>query len=194
MAIKMRATNKKAWGVKVTLPDGLGVHAPSKEDGTFEVDEELHHHAKNLVKDHNGLYEFVSDKKAEVKQTKTPPPPPTKQAAPAAKANEGVTELGKKSEDDELNQGQGNELGSTDEDELNKGTGEEGGDEVIDENAQTFDADETTGDEEEQQYRDALSGKTRKELEALCKEFPGGEWRPLDKEGLVEYLIGKMKK
>lgn len=42
-------------------------------------------------------------------------------------------------------------------------------------------------------YKAALETKTRKELEDLCKPFPGAEWRSKNKVDMIAYLIGKLK-
>lgn len=189
MSIVIKATNKKVWGVKVTLPDGLGVQTPSPQDGTFELEDDQMVHAKNLVKDHNGLYVFAIEQSS--------PGVTGKQTTKSLKEDleeiidlQDEDQLGKSAEDQD-------ELGGTDENELtDKGSKEveEDQQEVIDEETeQQIELEDAEIDEEEQQYRDVLSAKTRKELEELCKPFPGSEWRGSNKEELIEYLVGKMK-
>lgn len=50
---------------------------------------------------------------------------------------------------------------------------------------------ELTSEEEKQIFIESLSTKSRKELEELCKSFPGGEWRGKNKEQMAEYLKEK---
>jgi hypothetical protein len=46
--------------------------------------------------------------------------------------------------------------------------------------------------EEKEAFIASLPDKSRKELEELCKDFPGSEWRGKNKADMATYLIGKL--
>lgn len=174
--IIVKTDNEKRFGVTVTMP-GVGTVTPSKEDGTFE------HQDESAVQE---LISVISDfyvlSNGEGKEQKLDDD------------TQGGESLDEKLKGEELK-----EKSETGEPLEDKGEGLE----IIPEGTITESLQESAPQSEASQeqspevtnedIKTALDTKTRAELQELCKPFPRKEWGNLNKGELVAYLIDKNK-
>lgn len=165
MSIVLKARKKHQWGWEQNFPL-LGLTSPSKEDGTFTVEnDELAHDFIKRVGEQIG-FEYADSKLNPVVED--------------TRINT-LEAIKSKSEEDQLSTTKGNE----------QFIGVDDGDEAPATNI-NVESDPIITEAEKIAFAKDLQGKNYKEVEELCKAFPGGEWRSLKREERIQYLIKKL--
>lgn len=161
MSIVIRAIDTYRHGWPQCFPQ-VGIQTPSKEDGTFEVEDATK--ALALV-DLNIGFEFANPEEDPTPEKRVKHEEIQEKSVSSTIASGGVQDLSAELED---------ELGKEAFDKLQEKANQE------------------PTEEEKAAFVTELGTKTRAQLEELCKAFPGGEWRGKNKEALTEYLISKL--